>query len=209
VIGTPSNQSLDANGISRLVIDNSECNAVRSGRVSSIDALVDLDYRAFLALSSPLMSESLMDVALEIAGAADTDLLIKFMREFYELDRLAFEEQSARSALQQILSDDSFGRVWLIQTNRTPIGYVVLTLGFSLEFHGRDAFVDEIYITPQYQGRGIGRKALGFVEEACRSLGVQALHLEVGRGNTNAQAVYRTLGFEDREQYLMTKWVAS
>ncbi len=89
-----------------------------------------------------------MDVALEIAGAADTDLLIKFMREFYELDRLAFEEQSARSALQQILSDDSFGRVWLIQTNRTPIGYVVLTLGFSLEFHGRDASLTR-FISPR------------------------------------------------------------
>lgn len=48
------------------------------------------------------------------------------------------------------------GRVWLIQHQSLAIGYVILTLGFSLEYGGRDAFIDEFYIQANYQGQGIG-----------------------------------------------------
>ncbi len=148
-----------------------------------------------------------MEVAFKFADVADIDLLTEFMRELYEFDRSAFDEHVARSALLQILSDDSFGRVWLIQVNGSPVGYVVLTLGFSLEFHGRDAFIDELYIREQYRGCGVGRRAIELVEGACRSSGVRALHLEVEHANTGAQAVYRKLGFKDHERHLMTKWI--
>jgi len=149
-----------------------------------------------------------MDVAFKLADVSDIDLLIELMREFYELDHPALDKQAVRFALQQILSNDSFGKVWLIQADGTPIGYIVLTLGFSLEFHGRDAFIDEIYIRTQHRGRGIGRRAIQLAEGSCRSLGVRALHVEVERENTNAQGVYRKVGFEDQDSYLMTKYIA-
>jgi diamine N-acetyltransferase len=150
-----------------------------------------------------------MDVAFKLADVLDVDLLIEFVREFYELDHLVLDEKAVRSALKQILNDDSLGKVWLIHVDGEPVGYVVLTLGFSLEFHGRDAFIDEIYIRAQHQRRGIGRRAIEFVEGACRSLGVRALHLEVERENTRARDMYRKVGFEDQDSYLMTKYVAS
>jgi DNA-binding CsgD family transcriptional regulator len=115
-----------------------------------------------------------MDVAFKIAEVADIDLLVEFMREFYEFDRLAFEEATARSALRKILSDHSFGRVWLIQLDGSFVGYVVLTLGFSLMYCGRDAFIDEFYIRAAHRGQGIGKRTLEFIESACRSLGVKA-----------------------------------
>jgi ribosomal protein S18 acetylase RimI-like enzyme len=43
------------------------------------------------------------------------------------------------------------------------------------------------------------------LEEACRSLEVQALHLEVERANTKAQAFYHKVGFEDHDRYMLTK----
>lgn len=150
-----------------------------------------------------------MEVAFRLARDADVDLLEEFVREFYEFDGHAFEGRVARAALREILSDDSLGSVWLIEVEGSPVGYVVLTLGFSLMYGGRDAFIDEFYIRAEQRGRGVGRRALEFVEGACRALGVRALHLEVGRENANAQAVYRRFGFEDHDQYLLTKWVAS
>jgi ribosomal protein S18 acetylase RimI-like enzyme len=86
-------------------------------------------------------------------------------------------------------------------------GYIVLTLGYSLEFHGRDAFVDELFVLPEYRHRDVGTQALPFIGQQCRLLGVHALHLEVERGNTAAQRLYRGLGFRDHDRYLMTKWL--
>jgi len=150
-----------------------------------------------------------MDVSFVPAGAADAEQLIEFMREFYEFEHLAFDEPSARSALLQILADVSLGRVWLIKADGVAAGYVVLTLGFSLEFHGRDAFLDELYIRERLRGRGIGKRAIEFIEGACRASGVKALRLEVERANAHAQAVYRKSGFKDHDRYLMTRWIRS
>lgn len=146
-----------------------------------------------------------MGASFRIATRRDLDLLGTLMREFYTLERLAFDEELARAALEKILDDSSLGRVWLIHVEGTPAGYFVLTFGFSLEFQGRDAFLDEIYVRSEHQGRGVGRGALTFVEEECRSLGMRALHLEVDRGNIKAQSVYRNSGFEDRGNHLLTK----
>jgi GNAT superfamily N-acetyltransferase len=134
-------------------------------------------------------------------------MLVAFMRALYAFDHLPFDENIARAALEGILRDHSFGYVWLIQVDGAAIGYVVLTLGYSLEYHGRDAFIDELYIRESHRGHGIGSKTLQFVEDACRALGVQALHLEVERTNTGAQTVYRKAGFVDHDRYLLTKWI--
>ncbi|MDZ7367696.1 MAG: GNAT family N-acetyltransferase [candidate division KSB1 bacterium] len=107
--------------------------------------------------------------------------------------------------MEKILQDHSLGRVWLIQDGDEAIGYVVLTPGYSLEYHGRDAFVDEICIRQSHRGKGIGKQIIQFVEEACRDLDVRTLHLEVERANTKAQAFYHKVGFEDHDRYLLTK----
>jgi ribosomal protein S18 acetylase RimI-like enzyme len=149
-----------------------------------------------------------MNTTFRTAARADLALLIRFMREFYEHDHLPFDEAAARQALEKILHDHSLGRVWLIYDGEQAIGYVVLTLGYSLEYHGRDAFVDELYIRESHRGKGVGAQAIQFVEESCRALEVKALHLEVERANTKAQAFYHKAGFQDHERYLLTKWIS-
>ena len=80
---------------------------------------------------------------------------------------------------------------------------LLVECGYSLEYQGHDAFIDELYLRSHYRRQGIGAQSLRFVENAARSLGVRALHLEVERGNTAAQAFYRQVGFADHDRYLM------
>jgi diamine N-acetyltransferase len=105
--------------------------------------------------------------------------------------------------------DESLGHVWLISYEGEAVGSLVLTLGYSLEYGGRDAFIDEVYIRESHRGQGIGQHALTFAENVCRSLGVRALHLEVERENTTAHGLYRKAGFVDHDRYLMTKRIST
>jgi ribosomal protein S18 acetylase RimI-like enzyme len=146
-----------------------------------------------------------MKTTFKIAECADIETLLEFIREYYEFDYLLFDEQVARAALTKFVGDESLGRVWLISYEDEAIGYLILTLGYSLEYGGRDAFIDEVYIRESHRGREMGQRALTFAEDACRSLGVRALHLEVERANTNAHGLYRKAGFVDHDRYLMTK----
>jgi len=148
-----------------------------------------------------------MEPEFKAAAHSDIETLIALMRDLYLHDNTFFDEANTRKALDRILTDDSLGRVLIIQLDDKQVGYAVLTFGYSLEFHGRDAFIDELYISEPYRKQGIGKKTISHLESICRSLGIDALHLEVERENTNAQAVYRNVGFKDHSRYLMTKWI--
>ena len=143
-----------------------------------------------------------------LAVEFDADALVVFMREYYAFDGHGFDGDKARVALTALLRDSTLGRVWLILDGDTPVGYVALCFGYSLEWLGRDAFVDELYLREEYRGRGWGRTALAFVEDAAREAGVQALHLGVVPGNVVALELYRRLGFHEHDSKFLSKWIA-
>ncbi|MFB2981374.1 GNAT family N-acetyltransferase [Microseira sp. BLCC-F43] len=147
-----------------------------------------------------------MEATFKPAETSDIDTLLILIQEFYQIEHLKFDNNTC-DALINLLNNKSYGGVWLIQHQEETIGYVVLTIGYSLEFHGRDAFIDELYIRSNYWGQGIGTKTLDYMQEVCRSLGIKALHLEVDRVNTKAQEVYHRFGFQDHDRYLLTKWL--
>lgn len=150
----------------------------------------------------------MMKIYYKPAENNDIEALLSLIQEFYQIDgSISFNAVFTRNALIQLLSDESMGRIWLIHYDSKVIGYVVLTLGYSLEYGGRDAFIDELYIHPSYQKQGIGKQTIQFLEEVCISLDVRALHLEVERDNISAQSFYRRVGFNDGDRYLMTKWL--
>jgi len=151
------------------------------------------------------MNPSLL--SFQAATLTNIETLLLMMREFYQHEELAFDEAKARRALEGILSNDLYGRVFLILSEKTIAGYTVLTFGYSLEFHGRDAFVDELFLHEQLRGSGIGGLALEFLASVCRENRIVALHLEVERKNTAAQRAYQKFGFADHDRYLMTKWL--
>lgn len=139
------------------------------------------------------------------ATTADVDLIVRFMRGLYAHDQIPFQEKEAKAALENLMASPEFGRVWLILRDGGAVGYLVITFGYSLEFHGRDGFVDELFLCEEARGKGLGTMALRFAEASCRALGLRALHLEVNRANVAAQRVYRRAGYYDHDRYLMTR----
>lgn len=146
-----------------------------------------------------------MEINFKSVESVDINDLLVFVQEYYDYDRHPFNSAQVQIALENLIRHPEWGRVWFICRDAQQIGYVVLTLGYSLEYLGRDAFVDEIYIRERDRKRGVGRAAFQFLEKVCRSLEVNALHLEVEHANVNARSVYHKLGFIDKERYLMTR----
>jgi diamine N-acetyltransferase len=150
------------------------------------------------------MSPETSQPGIRIATIGDAELLLDFMREYYAHDGHHYDRDAARMALIGLLKNPDFGFAWLISDRDVPVGYIVLCFGYSLEYRGRDAFIDEFYLKESHRGHGWGRTALEFVREQSRLHHVRAIHLEVVQRNTSALEFYRKLGFKDHGHRLMS-----
>ncbi len=149
------------------------------------------------------------NLVIRPATSAEEPFLLPMMQALAEQEPNpgVFREPLVGKALHFLLDHPERGRIWLLCVNEKPAGYIVLTLGFSFEYLGTDAFVDELYIAPEFRRRGFARRAMQFAEAEARKLGVNALHLEVDEGNEAAFELYRRCGFQDHNRFLMTKWL--
>lgn len=157
------------------------------------------------------MANSGAEVHFEPARPEHADIFIEMMRALEEADpgTTLFDETQRRAIFERFVSDGTYGKAWMILYGAQYVGYVVLTVSFSFEYRGYDAFVDELYIAKEYRRRGIGRRAMEFVEVAAAELGVNAIHLEVTDGNDPAIGLYRRVGYSGNERFLMTKWLST
>jgi GNAT superfamily N-acetyltransferase len=139
------------------------------------------------------------------AVASDVDALLRLQAAYYADDGYPFVEVEARACWQGLLDEPHYGRAWVAAHDDRLVGYAVLTFGYSLEYRGRDAFVDELYVAPEWRGQGLAREALSVIEAACLEADVRALHLEVERDKETARGLYRRWGFVEHDRVLMTK----
>jgi diamine N-acetyltransferase len=140
---------------------------------------------------------------IRVATDADLAALLELMRGYYRDDGLRFDAEQSRATLLRLLQEPQWGRVWLAELDSIAVGYVALCLGFSLQFGGNDAFIDEIFVLPEQRGRGYGRALMEFAGAAACDLGVTAVHLEVDRGNESARHLYSSLGYREPDRYLL------
>ena len=149
------------------------------------------------------------DHPLQVRPATLTDAseVLALMSEFYAEEQLVFDEPAARRALHELLTHLEIGTVLLLESDGAIHGYAALTFGFSLEFHGRLALLDEFYIVPARRGRGLGRQGLDLIAAWARDTGVATLRLEVNRSNSRARTLYQQAGFRDEQRDLFTQWL--
>ena len=146
-------------------------------------------------------------LAFQTATLDDIEVLAKMMEALYRHDSHPFDAAQARRATRRLLELPAFGAIWLLRQDNETVGYAVLTFGFSLEFGGCDALLDELFVVESYRRKGLGQQALRFIADRCRENEIRALHLEVLSGNDKAAAIYRRFGFEEDTRRLMTKWL--
>lgn len=140
---------------------------------------------------------------LTLATTDDLDRLMPLVAAFHTESGFPLDDETRRAGLLPLLEGSPHGAIYLIGPGRAPIGYIVITFGWSIEFGGMDGFVDEFYIRPGVRGRGIGSEVLRQLPKALGDVGMKALHLEVGRDNTRAQSLYTRMRFEPRDAYML------
>src|SRR5919198_1681243 len=105
--------------------------------------------------------------SFRIAMLDDVGCILPMVRELYALDHIPFDEQRVRAALLDLLQHPSYGCAWVILDGAEPAGYLIVTFDFSLEYGGREAFIDELFIRESRRHQGFGMLAVAHAEAFC------------------------------------------
>ena len=143
-----------------------------------------------------------MSANLTLAGPGHLDRLLPLVAAFHDEAGIKLSDEARRAGLAPLLDGIPHGCAYLIGPPRAPIGYAVITFGWSMEFGGLDAIIDELYVRPGVRGRGIASEALIALPRALAAGGLRAIHLEVDRDNAAAVKLYRRAGFAPRDSYI-------
>lgn len=77
------------------------------------------------------------------------------------------------------------------------IGYLQMTITRHLSYRGASrALLEDLRVSPQYRGQGIGRHLVTTATDIARQAGCTLLQLFVHRSRDRAQRFYHHLGFE-------------
>ena len=147
-----------------------------------------------------------MNFQTKLAGLADVETILALMRGMQRDDpwEERFDEATVRENLGELLQNPIYGVICLVWDGNRAIAYLVMCFDYSLEYRGKGAWIDELFVEADYRGKGIGTQLLDLAERVSREHNAKVLHLEVNHGNS-AIELYRRRGFIEHERFLMSK----
>lgn len=123
----------------------------------------------------------------------DRETFLDFCRTFYSGGAVlhAVPEENFSATFDTILAGSPYARGLMILCDGQTAGYALLSFTYSNEIGGLVVLLEEAFILPQFQGRGLGGQLLRFVEDEYRGRAGR-LRLEVTAGNRAANLYERT-----------------
>ena len=138
-----------------------------------------------------------LEFRIEPATEPDVPVILRLIRALTDHERLSHEFALTEPILREALfGSRPAAEAVLGFVGVEPVGLVVYFPTFSTAPGRIGLYVEDLYVKPQWRGRGFGRKLLAHVAGLAAGRGGASLQWSVLRWNGAAIRFYRSLGAE-------------
>lgn len=142
------------------------------------------------------------DLTIRPATRGDVPVILELIRGLAEYEKLAHECVATEAALTETL----FGarpqaEVVLALAGEAPAGFALFFHNYSTFLAKRGIYLEDLFVRPEFRGRGIGRRLLGHLAALAVSRGCGRLEWSVLDWNTDAIRFYESLGAKAMEEW--------
>jgi GNAT superfamily N-acetyltransferase len=140
---------------------------------------------------------------IRFAEPADTPLILRFIKELAAYEKLAHEVVATKEILDETLfGEKSYAEVIIAEYHGQPVGYTLFFHNFST-FLGRPGiYIEDIYVTPEYRGKGIGKALLNYCAMLARKRKCGRMEWWVLKWNP-ARDFYEKIGAEAMDEWVV------
>ena len=128
----------------------------------------------------------------------DYQVCCDMMDEFYHTDGVLapIPAEQIQKNVQEALAGSPYLALYVFECDGQPAGYGQLSFTYSGEAGGLCVLLEEIYVRPAFQGRGLGTEYLQFVKEEYGKKAAR-FRLEACPNNQKAIQLYKKIGFSE------------
>jgi hypothetical protein len=83
---------------------------------------------------------------MRAATGDDVELLVSLMTGFYAEAGYELDRPHAAHAFRTLIEDPRLGYVWILEQENLPVGHLVLTLRYGMEYGGLIGCLDDLYV---------------------------------------------------------------
>lgn len=145
--------------------------------------------------------------AIRKITSEDRDFFIAASKAFYASAAVAHDVPASYhlTTFEELMNSEVYQSGYILEVDGASVGYALVSKTFSHEAGGTVWWLEELYILPEYRGKGLGRSYFDFIEKAAAENGVRRLRLEVEPDNTRAAKLYFDLGYKPLNYAQMLK----
>lgn len=127
--------------------------------------------------------------------AADREAFLELMNEFYHSEAVLHPVPRVymERSFAELMRSGEYLQAWFLEAGDAPAGYALISRSFSPEAGGIVIWLEELYLRPDYRGRGMGGEFLDWMKE---NVPAARYRLEVEPDNHRVKALYARHGFE-------------
>ncbi len=144
------------------------------------------------------------EISIKLATSNDIPAVIVLLeRQLVEHD-LGISSERIRDAIEGVISDRSRGFLLVANVHDITIGVAYVSFVWSIEHGGSAAWLEEMYVIPEWRNRGAGLALLRETLKQCKEAGCQAIDLEIAAAHEAAGRLYARMGFLPLDR---SRWV--
>lgn len=139
----------------------------------------------------------------ELLTKENIPTVVNHMIDFYAIDGYPINQEKTTELFHQFINQPLYGSCFVIKAQEEICGYIIVIQFFSFEMSGMVMLLDELYVSNQFQGKGIGKKAMTFIKEYAHDKDFKKIVLEVEPHNERAIQLYEKEQFRKHRRDLM------
>ena len=140
------------------------------------------------------------------ATVADVGTILRFVRELAAFER----EPDAVEATETMLAEALFGErpaaeALIAETAEGPLGFALFFQNFSTWTGKRGLYLEDLYVTPEARGAGVGTALLRHLAGIALDRGCTRFEWAVLDWNVDAQAFYKAMGAQSMDEWRINR----
>jgi ribosomal protein S18 acetylase RimI-like enzyme len=143
-----------------------------------------------------------MSFLIRPAQSQDTPLILEFIKELAEYEKLSHEVVADEATLKEsFFGPPNAPKCLLAFEDQTPVGFCIYFYNFSSFVGKQGIYLEDLFVKPEFRGRSYGKKLLLELVKIAKEEGLGRVEWSVLDWNTPAIEFYKSLGAKDMNEW--------